>query len=226
MIGSLFAILLNSLLIAIVVAWAVGRRGSSRCRSCGRSSSSPRASAWLIAWHVHGGVAVNSDDVVFGRVVRNGVLTLSGNAPSSQGRERDAGCARRAACSAGRGRGRRRRSRTAWNTRDYRGPAARSGTIVVTRPDGFITFAAIEWLHEVGVSLVQLDWHGDVLACQGRRPAPIAQRCAGRKRSRRGSATGLAIMREILRHKLAGQAAVARLLGGEDTAALIERMGC
>lgn len=40
MIGSLFAILLDSLLIAIVVAWAVGRRGSSPCRSCGRSSSS------------------------------------------------------------------------------------------------------------------------------------------------------------------------------------------
>jgi hypothetical protein len=39
-----------------------------------------------------------------------------------------------------------------------------------------------------------------------------------------GSETGLAIMREILRHKLTGQAAVARLLGGEDVAALIERL--
>ncbi len=37
-----------------------------------------------------------------------------------------------------------------------------------------------------------------------------------------GSEAGLAIMREILRHKLAGEAAVARLLGGEDTAALID----
>jgi hypothetical protein len=35
---------------------------------------------------------------------------------------------------------------------------------------------------------------------------------------------GLAIMREILRCKLAGQARVARLLGGEDAAALIDRL--
>ena len=39
-----------------------------------------------------------------------------------------------------------------------------------------------------------------------------------------GTDTGLAIMREILRHKLAGEAAVARLLGGEDAATLIERL--
>jgi hypothetical protein len=37
-----------------------------------------------------------------------------------------------------------------------------------------------------------------------------------------GHETGLAIMREILRCKLAGQARVARLLGGEEAAALIE----
>jgi CRISPR-associated endonuclease Cas1 len=95
--------------------------------------------------------------------------------------------------------------------------------IVVTRPDGFITFAAIEWLHETGISLVQLDWHGQVLLAKGP-PGPDRPMARRRQALAAGSATGLAIMREILRLKLAGEAAVARLLGGEDTAALIERL--
>jgi CRISPR-associated endonuclease Cas1 len=164
---------------------------------------------------------MNSDDLLFGRVVR-GVLTLSGNAPSIRVENgmlvvRD-------------------------GPREWTGPGEappiedrietlqlpRSGCpvkdIVVTRPDGFITFAAIEWLHETGVSLVQLDWHGNVLLAKG--PAgPDRPAMRRRQALTAGSATGLAIMREILRHKLTGEATVARLLGGEDAAALIERMG-
>jgi hypothetical protein len=96
-------------------------------------------------------------------------------------------------------------------------------SIVVTRPDGFITFAAIEWLHQVGVSLVQLDWHGNVILAKAP-PGPDRPAMRRAQALAAGSETGLAIMREILRHKLAGQAAVARLLGGGDTAALIERL--
>ena len=70
------------------------------------------------------------------------------------------------------------RRRAGWSL-DHRGPAPpieqRMATlrfrradcpinrIVVTRPDGFITFAAIKWLHGVGVGFVQLDWDGTVL---------------------------------------------------------------
>jgi CRISPR-associated endonuclease Cas1 len=96
--------------------------------------------------------------------------------------------------------------------------------IVVTRPDGFLTFAALEWLHQVGVSLTQLDWHGEVIAAIGP-PGPDRPAMRRAQALAAGSEVGLAIMREILRHKLAGQAAVARLLGGDDTAALIERLG-
>jgi CRISPR-associated endonuclease Cas1 len=164
---------------------------------------------------------MDSADTLYG-VVRRGVLTLSGNAPSIRVENgmlvvRD-------------------------GPHDYTGvvdapPVAdrfetlrlpRAGCpvkhIVVTRPDGFITFAAIEWLHETGISLAQLDWHGEVLLAKG---PPGSDRPAARRQQAlaAGSATGLAIMREILRHKLAGEAAVARLLGGGDVAALIERMG-
>jgi CRISPR/Cas system-associated endonuclease Cas1 len=79
-------------------------------------------------------------------------------------------------------------------------------------------------LHETGVSLVQLDWHGNVLIAKAP-PGPDRPAMRRQQALAAGSPVGLAIMSEILCHKLAGQAAVARLLGGEDTAALIERMG-
>ena len=95
--------------------------------------------------------------------------------------------------------------------------------IVVTRPDGFITFGAIRWLHGVGCSLVQLDWDGTVLLAT----APAGPDRPALRRAQAlaaGDKTGLAIVREILRCKLAGQARVARLLGGEDAVALIDRL--
>ena len=164
---------------------------------------------------------MNTDDALYG-MVRNGVLTLSGNVPSIKVENgmlvvRD-------------------------GPHEWNGPGAappvetrmetlrlpRAGCpvkhMVVTRPDGFITFAAIEWLHEVGVSLVQLDWHGNVLVAKGP-PGPDRPAARRQQALAAGSATGLAIMREILRLKLAGEAAVARLLGGEEMAAMIERMG-
>jgi CRISPR-associated endonuclease Cas1 len=166
---------------------------------------------------------MNSDDLLFGRVVR-GALTLSGDAPSIKVENgilvvRDGPYVAPA---------------------DFTGPVPpveermetlrlpRAGCpaqhIVVTRPDGFITFAATEWLAEVGVSLVQIDWHGNVLGWVAP-PGPDRPAMRRAQALAAGSPAGLAIMREILRHKLAGQAPVARLLGGEDTVALIERLG-
>ena len=92
--------------------------------------------------------------------------------------------------------------------------------IVVTRPDGFITFAAIKWLHGIGVALVQLDWDGTVLLAS----APVGADQPALRRAQAlatGNGVGHAIAQELLRAKLNGQAAVARLLGGSETAEFI-----
>jgi CRISPR-associated endonuclease Cas1 len=165
---------------------------------------------------------MNSHDILFGRI-KNGVLTISGNNPSirvdggylviSDGpiavsadhhgaalpvEERMVTCRfRRADC-----------------------PIDR---IVITRPDGFITFGAIKWLHGVGASIVQLDWDGTVLLAT----APAGTDLPGLRRAQAlsgGNATGYAITREILRLKLNGQAAVARLLGSNETGDLILKL--
>ncbi len=164
---------------------------------------------------------LNSDDVLFG-VVKNGVLTLSGNAPSIK--VENGMLVVRDGPHEWVGSGAAPPVEDRMETLRLPRAGCPVRDIVVTRPDGFITFAAIEWLHETGISLVQLDWHGNVLLAKGP-PGPDRPAMRRAQALAAGSATGLAIMREILRHKLAGQAAVARLLGGEDTAALIERMG-
>jgi CRISPR-associated endonuclease Cas1 len=82
---------------------------------------------------------------------------------------------------------------------------------------------AIRWLHGVGCALVQLDWYGTVfLATAPAGPDRPAIRRAQALAA--GDETGLAVMRELLRCKLAGQAKVARMLGGEDAATLIDRL--
>src|SRR5271155_257514 len=98
------------------------------------------------------------DDTLYGRV-KNGILTVSGNVAKitvdggmlrvADGYEIDGKPTaelrfRRADC-----------------------PVSR---IVVTRPDGFITFDAIRWLHGVGADLVQLDWDGMPLMTTAPRP--------------------------------------------------------
>jgi CRISPR-associated protein Cas1 len=95
--------------------------------------------------------------------------------------------------------------------------------IVITRPDGFVTFGAIKWLHGIGASLIQLDWDGTALLTTA--PAGNDQPALRRAQAlATGSEIGHAITREILRVKLNGQAAVARLLGGDETAELILRL--
>ncbi len=162
---------------------------------------------------------MNSDDTLYGRI-KNGVLTLSGNNASIR---LDGGAL---VVSDG----------PSPVAPDHRGPAPptaeRMAThrfrradcpinrIVVTRPDGFITFAAIKWLHGVGVGLVQLDWDGTVLLASA--PAGADQPALRRAQAlATGNGVGHAITQEILRAKLNGQAAVARLLGSGEIAELI-----
>jgi CRISPR-associated endonuclease Cas1 len=162
---------------------------------------------------------MNSEDTLYGRI-KNGVLTLSGNNASIRV---DGGAL---VVSDG----------PVPVAPDYRGPAPspeqrmvtgrfrRAGCpinrIVVTRPDGFITFAAIKWMHGVGVGLVQLDWDGTVLLATA--PAGRDQPALRRAQAlAAGTEVGWAIARELLRAKLNGQAAIARLLGSPEAAGLI-----
>jgi CRISPR-associated endonuclease Cas1 len=162
---------------------------------------------------------MNSEDALYGRI-KNGVLTLSGN---NAGIRVDGGClvVSDGPCPV---------------APDHVGPVApiaqRMAThrfrradcpinrIVVTRPDGFITFAAIKWLHGVGVGLVQLDWDGTVLLAS----APAGADQPALRRAQAIAATngvGHAVAQELLRAKLNGQAAIAGLLGSTETAKLI-----
>ena len=165
---------------------------------------------------------MNSEDTLYGRV-KNGVLTLSGNNASIRV---DGG---HLVISDG----------PTQVPPDHRGPAPslaqrmvtgrfrRAGCpinrVVVTRPDGFITFAAIKWLHGVGAGLVQLDWDGTVLLAT----TPVGSDQPALRRAQATAAengVGVAVTQEILRAKLKGQAAIARLLGSSETAGLVENL--
>jgi hypothetical protein len=162
---------------------------------------------------------MNSGDTLFGRI-KNGVLTLSGNNASIRV---DGGYL---IVSDG----------PTPVAVDYRGPPppidrrmmthrfrradCPINRIVVTRPDGFITFAAIKWLYGVGVGLVQLDWDGTILLANS--PAGADQPALRRAQALAAeNGVGHAITQEILRAKLSGQAAVGRLLGSAESADLI-----
>jgi hypothetical protein len=137
---------------------------------------------------------MNSADTLYGRI-KNCVLTISGNSPSIRV---DGGCL---VVSDG----------PMPVGPNYRGPAppakewmvtlrlprARcpANRIVVTRPDGYITFSAIRWLHGVGCALIQLDWDGTVLLAT----APAGPDRPGIRRAQAlaaGDDTGLAMMRD------------------------------
>jgi CRISPR/Cas system-associated endonuclease Cas1 len=95
--------------------------------------------------------------------------------------------------------------------------------IVVTRPDGFISFAALKWLHGVGCGIVQLNYDGTVIFA----PSPAGPDQPALRRAQAlaaGDEIGLTVTREILRVKLKGQGEVAGLLGSEETAGLIVRL--
>jgi CRISPR-associated endonuclease Cas1 len=164
---------------------------------------------------------MNMDDTLYGRI-KNGVLTLSGNNASIRV---DGGCL---VVSDGptavdaKHEGKAPPVEKRMTTLRFRRADCPVSRIVVTRPDGFITFGAIKWLHGAGVSLVQLDWDGTVLLSTGVSGTDYA--AMRRAQALAPSTTaGLALVREIIRTKLRGQAEVAQLLGGDETTALITR---
>lgn len=165
---------------------------------------------------------MDSGDTLFGRI-KNRVLTISGNNASIRV---DGGCL---VISDGPVRvdpmhdGPAPPIEQRMVTHRFRRADCPINRIVITRPDGFITFSAIKWLHGVGASLVQLDWDGTVLLAT----APAGTDLPGLRRAQAlsaGNETGYAITREILRLKLNGQAAVARLLGSNETGDLILKL--
>jgi CRISPR-associated protein Cas1 len=165
---------------------------------------------------------MNSDDTLYGRI-KNRVLTISGNNASIRV---DGGCLvvsdGPVHVPAGHS-GRAVPVKDRMVTCRLRRADCPVDRIVVTRPDGFITFGAIKWLHGVGAGLVQLDWDGKVLLTNG--PAGTDQPALRRAQVlAAGNEIGYAITREILRIKLNGQATVARLLGSQETAELILKL--
>ena len=151
---------------------------------------------------------MDADDTLFGRV-QHGVLTLSGDAPSIKVENgmlvvRDGP----------------RVIPSDWPREKPVPPVEermetlrlpRAGCpirhIVATRPDGFLTLSAAAWLRQVGVSFSQLGWRGEVIFTIAP-PGPDRPAMRRAQALAAGSEVGLAIMREILRHKLAGEAAV------------------
>jgi len=164
---------------------------------------------------------MNSDDTLCGRV-KNGVLTLSGNNASIRV---DGGClvvsdGPKAVAANHEGKAPPIQERMI--TLRLRRADCPVSRIIVTRPDGFITFSAIKWLNGAGVSLVQLDWDGTVLLSTA---ASGTDYSAMRRAQALAPSTtaGLALVREIIRVKLRGQGEVAQLLGSDETTALISR---
>jgi CRISP-associated protein Cas1 len=165
---------------------------------------------------------MNSEDTLYGRI-KNGVLTLSGNNASIR---IDGGAlvvSDGPTPIAPDHTGPATPTNERMVTHRFRRAACPINRIVVTRPDGFITFAAIKWLHGVGVSLVHLDWDGTVLLASG--PAGVDQPALRRSQAMATeNGVGHAIAQELLRAKLNGQATVARLLGSTEIAKLITNL--
>src|SRR5215472_6543620 len=143
---------------------------------------------------------MNSDDTLYGRI-KNGVLTLSGNNASIR---IDGGAlviSDGPTPIAPDQRGPPTPINDRMVTHRFRRAGCPINRIVVTRPDGFITFAATKWLHGVGVGLVQLDWDGTVLLASA--PAGTDQPAFRRAQAMpTANAVGRAIAQELLRAKL------------------------
>jgi CRISPR-associated endonuclease Cas1 len=94
--------------------------------------------------------------------------------------------------------------------------------LVVLGHSGTISFEALRWLHDIGASFVQLDADGTVIVASG----PSGLDDARLRRAQALAATngvGIALARELLERKLAGQAEVlTRLPESEPTITVIE----
>lgn len=89
--------------------------------------------------------------------------------------------------------------------------------LVILGHSGTISFEALRWLHDIGAAFVQLDADGEIIVASG----PSGLDDARLRRAQALAAingTGVAIARDLLRSKLAGQAAVLRRLPEAETA--------
>ncbi len=95
--------------------------------------------------------------------------------------------------------------------------------IVTGQAGGFVTFDALRWLRDTGVAFSQADWDGSVVISSGPRgpDRPALRRAQVLICSGVMPETAVAIAREILRIKVAGQAEVARLMGRPEASAAI-----
>ena len=162
---------------------------------------------------------MNSDDTLYGRI-KNRVLTISGNSPSIRV---DGGCllvsdGPMPVPTAHLGPAQLANDRMV--THRFRRADCPVDRIGVTRPEGFVTFAALKWQHDVGVSLAQLDWDGTVLVATAPRQYDLP---AVRRSHAIAYETdlGRGIARDILCGKIKGQAAVARYMGNASASATI-----
>src|SRR5574341_395965 len=90
--------------------------------------------------------------------------------------------------------------------------------LIVLGHAGMVSFEALRWLHDVGTAFVQIGANGDLIAAAG----PVG---LNEPRLRRAQAlaaqngVGLAIARNLLHEKLAGQVETLRHMGASDEAA-------
>jgi len=145
---------------------------------------------------------MHPDDISYGEV-RNGVLTLSGNGFHISV---DGGALRVKDGAYG-------------EYREVRFRRADCGInrVVITRPDGTISFAAIKWLHGIGAGLIQLDWDGSVLLAN----VPLGADYPALRRAQAMAIfndTALGIMRLVMQRKIQGQSDVLRAMGHRDSA--------
>jgi CRISPR/Cas system-associated endonuclease Cas1 len=98
--------------------------------------------------------------------------------------------------------------------------------VVCGNAGGFVTFDALRWLRETGVAFSQLDWDGSIIIASGPRgpDRPAFRRAQALVCSGVIPKATVAITREVLRVKLKGQAAVARLMRSADVSAEIDRL--
>ncbi len=92
--------------------------------------------------------------------------------------------------------------------------------LVVLGHTGYITLEAIRWICDTGIALIHIDQDGRVLATTGSLGSdqPALRRAQARAA---GQPVGIGITRNILRHKLDGQAQVAADIAGPEVGAQV-----
>lgn len=95
--------------------------------------------------------------------------------------------------------------------------------IITGHAGGYVTFDALRWLRDTGVAFSQVDWNGGIVIASGPRgpDRPALRRAQALVCSGIVPETGVAIAREILRVKLAGEAQITKLMDRAEASAAI-----